>query len=612
MSKIVLNDVTNLSSLSVINDNFDKIEQEFQSKVHYRDNPEGEPNTFENDVDLNGNSIYNVENLTVANTFTVNGKNVEEVVDDAIAGIEQSALSAANSATAAANSVVSVASSAASATASAATATTKASEASTSATNAGNSETAAASSATASASSATAASGSATSAASSASTATTQASDASSSASAATTSATNAANSATSSASSATASANSASSSAISATAAATSASEAAASAASVNDVNLVHKAGSETITGVKTFTQPVYAPMIVTNSSMGFRNRIINGDMRIDQRNAGASVTPTNDAYLVDRWQAKQSTASKFSAQQNAGSVTTPAGFTKYLGCTSLSAFSVGATDIFGIRQWVEGFNTADLGWGTANAQAITISFWVRSSLTGAFAGSVYNSTGARSYPFSYAISAANTWEYKAVTIGGDTTGTWETGNGGGLALFFNLGTGSTYSGTAGTWTGTYTPSVTGAISVVGTSGATFYITGVQLEAGTVASPFERRDYGRELMMCQRYCLVYNQATDGNFRFFGYNVGSGSGLGQVYFPVQTRVAPTSISVSTPSAFTFYHGSSSSAVTNITYDNASNKTANVTISASGLTVGQGCILAGQAAGNKIEFTGMEL
>lgn len=217
MSKIVLNDVTNLSSLSVINDNFDKIEQEFQSKVHYRDNPEGEPNTFENDVDLNGNSIYNVENLTVANTFTVNGKNVEEVVDDAIAGIEQSALSAANSATAAANSAVSAASSATSATASAATATTKASEASTSATNAGNSATAAASSATASASSATAASGSATSAASSASTATTQAGIA-------TTQATNASNSATASANSAAASATSATNAANSATAAAASA----------------------------------------------------------------------------------------------------------------------------------------------------------------------------------------------------------------------------------------------------------------------------------------------------------------------------------------------------------------------------------------------------
>lgn len=221
MSKIVLNDVTNLSSLSVINDNFDKIEQEFQNKVHYRDNPAGEPNTFEDDVDANGNSIYNVQDLTVINSFTVNGKNIEEVVDDAIESVEQSATSAANSSTAAASSVAIAASNATSATASAATATTKASEASTSATNAGNSATAAASSATASAFSATAASGSATSAASSASTATTQASNASSSASAAATSATNASNSATASASSATASANSASSSAASAAAAA-------------------------------------------------------------------------------------------------------------------------------------------------------------------------------------------------------------------------------------------------------------------------------------------------------------------------------------------------------------------------------------------------------
>lgn len=258
MSKIVLNDVTNLSSLSVINDNFDKIEQELQNKVHYRDNPEGEPNTFENDVDLNGNNIYNVENLTVANSFTVNGKNIEEVVDDAIAGIEQSAESAANSATAAANSAASAFSSAASVTASAATATTKASEASTSATNAGNS-------ATAAATSATAASGSASAAASSASTATTQASNAagsassaSTSASTATTQASNATSSASAASTSATSAATSATNAASSATAAASSATAAAASAASINDADLVHKTGNETIGGVKTFTSSI------------------------------------------------------------------------------------------------------------------------------------------------------------------------------------------------------------------------------------------------------------------------------------------------------------------------------------------------------------------
>ena len=542
MSKIVLNDVTNLSSLSVINDNFDKIEQEFQSKVHYRDNPEGEPNTFENDVDLNGNSIYNVENLTVANTFTVNGKNVEEVVDDAIAGIEQSALSAANSATAAANSAVSAASSATSATASAATATTKASEASTSATNAGNSATAAASSATASASSATAASGSATSAASSASTATTQASNASSSASAATTSATNAANSATSSASSATASANSASSSAISATAAATSASEAAASAASVNDVNLVHKAGAETITGVKTFTQPVYAPMIVTNSSMGFRNRIINGDMRIDQRNNGAALT--NDAsgaqFPVDRFLMYGAVVSKFTAQRNAGAISPPVGYTNYLGATSSSAYAVGAGENFRFEHRIEGLNVADFGFGTANATAFTVSFWVRSSLTGTFGGAVANGAFTRSYPFTFSIVSANTWVQKTVTVAGDTSGTWLTTNGTGLRLIFSLGSGSTYSGAAGVWASTAYTSATGATSVVGTSGATFYITGVQLEAGTVASPFERRDYGRELMMCQRY---YETGTPG--QFYNYT-GTSTTIGvSTFFAVTKRATPT-------------------------------------------------------------------
>jgi len=278
-----------------------------------------------------------------------------------------------------------------------------------------------------------------------------------------------------------------------------------------------------------------------------GFKNRIINGAMMIDQRNAGASVTPANDAYTLDRWQAKQSTASKFSVQQNAGSVTPPAGFTKYLGCTSLSAFSVGSGDIFGVRQWIEGFNSADLSWGSAGAVAITLSFWVRSSLTGTFAGSVYNGTGARSYPFSYTISSANTWEQKTITIAGDTTGTWGTSNSEGIGLFFNLGTGSTYSGTANAWVGTYTPSVTGATSVVGTNGATFYITGVQLEKGSTATSFDYRPYGTELALCQRY---FQKSYS-----IGTAVGTATAVGQlttriyntdVYFPaVQQRLPVT-------------------------------------------------------------------
>lgn len=294
--------------------------------------------------------------------------------------------------------------------------------------------------------------------------------------------------------------------------------------------------------------------------NSMGFRNRLINSDMRIDQRNNGASVTVTSDGqYTLDRWKSPSRPASKFTVQQNAGAVTPPAGFTNYLGVTSSSAYSVAAEDYEAIQQRIEGFNFSDLGWGTANAQPITISFWVRSSLTGTFGGALYNASANRSYPFTYTVSAANTWEQKTFTVQGDTSGTWLMGTNAGLSLTFGLGVGSTYSGTAGTWAGTLYFSATGATSVVGTNGATFYITGVQLEAGTVATPFERRDYGRELMMCQRYFQKsYDMATVGGaatfvgLSFIGAGT-QGAGLttgymeGREPFPVRMRASPTVI-----------------------------------------------------------------
>jgi hypothetical protein len=245
-----------------------------------------------------------------------------------------------------------------------------------------------------------------------------------------------------------------------------------------------------------------------------GFRNRIINGDMRIDQRNAGASVTPTSNSYTLDRWTYAATQASKFSLQQNAGSVTPPVGFVNYLGLTSLSAYSILTSDLFGFQQRIEGFNTSDLAWGTANADSVTLSFWVRSSLTGTFGGAVRNHDASRSQPFSYTVSAANTWEYKTVTLVGDTSGTWLTTNGLGISLFFSLGAGSTVSNTPGTWYAGSFVAPTGSTSVVGTSGATLYITGVQLEKGTVATPFERRPFGMELALCQRYFQLGSGAT--------------------------------------------------------------------------------------------------
>jgi hypothetical protein len=274
-----------------------------------------------------------------------------------------------------------------------------------------------------------------------------------------------------------------------------------------------------------------------------GMRNRIINGDMRIDQRNAGASVTPTDPSYTLDRWKFRVSQTSKLTVQQNAGSITPPAGFSNYLGVTSSSAYSVNSTDYFVLLQDIEGYNFSDFNFGTANAKTLTVSFWVRSSLTGTFNVSVRNSAFDRSYPATYTISAANTWEQKIITIAGDTSGTWVSGsNGIGLSVIFNLGCGSTFNGTSGSWQSANYTSVSGATSVVGTNGATFYITGVQLEPGSVATPFERRSYGQELMLCQRYCYVtpaYIQSAIGALN------SATSALISFPLPVPMRAAPT-------------------------------------------------------------------
>jgi hypothetical protein len=274
-----------------------------------------------------------------------------------------------------------------------------------------------------------------------------------------------------------------------------------------------------------------------------GTRNRIINGDMRIDQRNAGASYTQsTSNTYGLDRWLTRADQASKYSVQRNAGSVTPPAGFTNYLGVTVLAATTIGSSDVFDLGQAIEGLNVADLAWGSANAVPVTLSFWVRSSLTGTFGGSIRNSAVNRSYAFSYSISAANTWEYKTITISGDTTGTWLTDTGCGIDLKFSLGAGSSRIGTAGSWSASNLLGATGQVNLVATNGATFYITGVQLEAGSVATPFERRQYGQELALCQRYYVKSSKT----WHLCGYgNAPASFVLNNFSLPVFMRAAPT-------------------------------------------------------------------
>ena len=350
-----------------------------------------------------------------------------------------------------------------------------------------------------------------------------------------------------------------------------------------------------------------------------GFKNRIINGAMVIDQRNAGASVTPTanTDFWAVDRFGTYNTQGSKFTIQRNAGSVTPPPLFTNYLGVTSTSAYSVSTSDFFKIYQYIEGFNTADLGWGTANAQSVTLSFWVRSSLTGTFGGTLINSAANRTYPFSYTILSANTWEQKSVTITGDTTGTWVGAtNGIGLRVNWSLGAGSTVSGTAGAWSGSYFEGVTGATSVVGTNGATFYITGVQLEKGSTATSFDYRPYGTELQLCQRYLPAwrFDQSTNA-YGFSGQAYSTTAALIILPFNVPARVKATGVVVSDPSHFGILNTAATAlnAGSSVTYNQGSQYALMLGVAgASGVTAGSATLFAGTNTSGYIYATGCEL
>ena len=278
-----------------------------------------------------------------------------------------------------------------------------------------------------------------------------------------------------------------------------------------------------------------------------GSRNRIINGDMRIDQRNAGAAVTVlSGGTFAVDRFICFEDTDGGLSAQR---STTVPAGqgLTNSLLMTVTSAdSSLSSAQFASIRHNVEGFNASDFEFGTAAAKTITLSFWVRSSLTGTFTVSLRNNAFNRSYIATYTITSANTFEYKTIQFTGDTSGTWLADNNSGLRLDWSLGAGTDLQGTAGSWAATDDITTSGAVSLVGTNGATFYITGVQLEPGTTATPFERRSYRQELALCQRYFVELAGGTN-SYQPLGlgntYNTTQGSYC--IYLPVQMRAVPS-------------------------------------------------------------------
>jgi hypothetical protein len=332
-------------------------------------------------------------------------------------------------------------------------------------------------------------------------------------------------------------------------------------------------------------------------------RNRIINGAMVIDQRNAGASITinSTGAKFSVDRWYFQgENTDGVFTVQQSS---IAPAGFTKSMLLTVTTAdASVGSTQAYFFKQAIEGYNVADLGWGAAGASTVTLSFWVRSSLTGTFGGAILNGVANRSYPFTFVISSANTWEQKTVTIPGDTSGTWATENTAGLQVYFSVGMGSTYLGTAGAWAGATYLGATGQANLISTNGATFYITGVQLEKGSTATSFDVRPYGTELSLCQRY--YYRMTSVGVASTFavGFNDSTTSCVGTTFFPVTMRTAPSALEQTGTAGdyrvrFTAANSITCSAVPAIASVGATSYSVVTTFTvASGLTAGQGAFL----------------
>lgn len=305
-----------------------------------------------------------------------------------------------------------------------------------------------------------------------------------------------------------------------------------------------------------------------VTNITESYKNKLINGAITIDNYNQGASVTPTGSGtFVVDRWGTYNSQPSKFSVRQmnardtsasNYEANSAPTGFVNSLKFTSTSAYSIGSGEVFGFAQAIEGFNIQDLNFGTANAIPVIISFWAKSSLTGQF-GVFLKNGGVFSggfdnlfYITSYTINAANTWEYKTILITPPTSGSWAVNSNAGLCLAFSLGAGASVTGGSASWGSTFYNQPSGSVNLVANNGATLYITGVQVEKGTVATEFDFRSIGQELELAQRYAFRYSAAGNlDNYAPFGIGRYYGTNAVQLFikFPVTMRYPPGTIIV---------------------------------------------------------------
>ena len=366
------------------------------------------------------------------------------------------------------------------------------------------------------------------------------------------------------------------------------------------------------TLDGTNGITTPSYggadtAEYLVPVTSM--KNRIINGNMAIAQR--GTSAVTTDESFPVDRFQLQVVNANLSLVQSS----TAPAGFNYSIAATVTSTTSSAVTDRSRLFQNIEGFNVADLDWGTANAKTITISFWARSTVTGTYSGNVTNSGGNRSYIFTYALTA-NTWTYVTATIAGDTSGTWLKTNGNGLGLnpiTFNCG--ANYQGTAGSWIAGDARGTSGSTYLAtSNSGAVFNITGVQLEVGSTATSFDYRPYGTELQLCQRYFQTYgygigspNDAPLGT----GYYFTSTEAIVLMYFSVTMRAKPTYSSATVTNGYRYSRAGASTTINSLPYYGTSSQSiaffGDINLPVAG-SAGNAVVIYTEVAGARVNFS----
>jgi hypothetical protein len=270
-------------------------------------------------------------------------------------------------------------------------------------------------------------------------------------------------------------------------------------------------------------------------NTTYSFKNRIINGDMRIDQRNAGSPVTSSGTAFSCDRWRAYSSGTGTFTATQ---STSTPNNYFK--NSIGVVVTTTGTPSEAGFQQVIEGYNIADFGFGTSTAKSLTASFWVRSSVTGIYSFSLRQGSGAKSFVSPFNIATANTWQKIVVNIPGETTGTYNTTNGAGLIFEVCLGSNGLVTSTTDAWVSTNSVATPSQTNLLATAGATFYLTGATLEIGDTATSFDFRPYASELAMCQRYFQSYK----GTPIMGGPLTANANRVGLPHFPVQMRISP--------------------------------------------------------------------